>query len=156
MSRELETLKVEYEDLKINGNKITSFNKDEYFKKQARLKELPQIIEQLERDKIKAYGDKEEFKSALCKNIHENIGADIKEEYNYNKNILVDAFEEHLINLINIYKELEQLTNNYKNSVSEVLNTRGIYLTLEHDSDLNNIKESHNMGGDRLYLVYAK
>ena len=156
MSEELESLKKEYEELKLNSNVITSFNKDEYFKKQARLKELPEIINKLEADLIKAHSDKEEFKSGLCKNIYNEIGADIREEYNNNIDVLLTAFDEHLTELISVYKEMEQLTKEYNNTLYDVITTNGIYLSFGHDVKYNKIKASHNLTGNRLDLFYAE
>ena len=156
MSKELDNLKLEYEELVPVANKMTSFNKDEYFKNQARLKELPELIQQLERDKIKAYTDKEEFKSALCHSIYNNIGDAVKEEYTNNVDALLNIFDESLTELISIYKEMEKLTNSYNNTLYDVLHTKGIYLNLSHNIGLNQIKDSHNMQGDRLYLYYAE
>lgn len=156
MSGELEKLKEEYEYLKLNGNVITDFNKDEYFKKQARLKELPQIIVQLEKDKMKAINDKDSFKNAICLNIYKNIGNDVSEEYNSNLDVLLNIFDEHLTGLISVYREMEQLTSNYKYSVGEVLRTKGVYMSIDHIYKVNQIKNSHNMQGDRLFLTYAE
>ncbi|MCR8745231.1 hypothetical protein [Romboutsia lituseburensis] len=156
MSKELETLNAEYEELKLTANKITSFNRDEYFKNQARLKELPQLILQLERDKVKAHADKEGFKDSICRNIKDTIGTEIQEEYNNNLNVLLTAFDKTLIELISIYKDMEQLTSSYNTSMYEVLHTKGIYMSMSHISGVNEIKDSHNMGGGRLYLNYAE
>lgn len=156
MSEELESLKKEHEELKLNGNVITSFNKDEYFKKQARLKELPEIINKLEADLIKAHSDKKEFKSGLCRNINNEIGADIREEYNNNIDVLLTAFDEHLTELISIYKEVDQLTRDYKNTLYDVITTKGVYLNFAHDIKYNKIKASHNLTGNRLDLFYAE
>lgn len=156
MSGELEKLKAEHEELKLSSNVITSFNKDDYFKKQARLKEIPEQINQLESDLIKAHSDREEFKSGICKNIYNEIGADIRAEYNNNIDILLTAFDEHLTELISIYRDIEQLTKTYNNTLYDVRYTKGIYLNFDYSTKYNTIKDNHNVQGNRLYLHYAE
>ena len=62
VSDRLKSLKTEYEELKINSNVIgIDTDMHEYLNKQQRLKELPTIIADTEREKIKLIKNKEEY-----------------------------------------------------------------------------------------------
>lgn len=156
MAHELENLEAEYEALKINGNVITSFNMNEYLENQRRLKELPTLISDLRRDKLKAIDDKSKLKDSICRGIYTEVGDEYIDEFNSNMEILKDEFDTALTKLISVYRDIEELEKDYKYGLDNVINTKGIYLTINRHPFINEVMRNHNLNDKTLNLIYAK
>lgn len=156
MAEELENLEAEYEALKLNGNVMTEFNIDEYQHNQRRLKELPTLINDLYRDKLKAIEDKSKLKDSLCKGIYSEVGEEYREEFNSNMEILINQYDKALTQLIELNKQMETLEYDYKWGLDNVISTKGIYLTINKDIFINKTLEKHNLNKKSLDLYNAK
>lgn len=156
MAEELENLEAEYEALKLNGNVMTEFNIDEYQNNQRRLKELPTLINNLYRDKLKAIEDKSKLKDSLCKGIYSEVGEEYRAEFNSNMEILIKEYDRALTLLIELNKQMETLEYDYKWGLDNVISTKGIYLTLNKDIFINQILGKHNLNKKSLDLYNAK
>ena len=156
MSEQLENLEAEYDALKLNGNVMTEFNIDEYQHNQRRIKELPTLINDLYRDKLKAIEDKSKLKDSLCKGIYSEVGEEYRAEFNSNMEILINQYDKALTQLIELNKQMETLEYDYKWSLDNVINTKGIYLTINKDIFVNKILEKHNLNKKSLDLYNAK
>lgn len=156
MAKELESLEAEYEHLKLNGNVITSFNINEYQQNQRRLKELPLLISDLRRDKLKAIEDRQALKDSLCKGIYAEIGKDYIEEFNSNMEVLKYEYDKALTKLIEVDKQMEEMEREYNYGLKNVIKTKGIYLTINRYPFINQIMEDHNLNNKTLNLYYAK
>lgn len=156
MAEELENLEAEYEALKLNGNVRTDFNMDEYLENQRRIKELPTLISDLQRDRIKAIEDKKILKDELCRGIYKEVGEDYRTEFNSNMEILINKYDEALTQLIELNNQMKNLEYDYKWGLDNVISTKGIYLTLNKDIFINKILEKHNLNKKSLDLYNAK
>lgn len=156
MAEELENLEAEYEALKLNGNVRTSFNMEEYLENQRRIKELPTLISDLQRDRIKAIEDRKILKDELCRGIYKEVGEEYRAEFNSNMEILKDEFDKALTQLIELNKQMETLEYDYKWGLDNVISTKGIYLTINKDIFVNKILEKHNLNKKSLDLYNAK
>lgn len=156
MANELDNLEAEYEALKLNGNVRTDFNMDEYLVNQRRIKELPTLISDLQRDRIKAIEDRKILKDELCRGIYKEVGEDYRAEFNSNMEILINEYDKALTQLIELNKQMETLEYDYKWGLDNVISTKGIYLTLNKDIFINQILEKHNLNKKSLDLYNAK
>lgn len=156
MANELKSLEAEYEALKLNGNVRTLFNMDEYLANQRRLKELPTIISDLRRDKLKAIDDKQILKDSLCNGIYAEIGEEYRDEFNSNMEILKVEYDKALTKLIEVNKQMETLEKDYKYGLDNVIHTKGIYLTINRHPFVNEVMTTHNLNKNTFNLVYAK
>lgn len=156
MAEELENLEAEYEALKLNGNVMTEFNIDEYQYNQRRLKELPTLISDLYRDKLKAIEDKSKLKDSLCKGIYSEVGAEYRAEFNSNMETLINEYDKALTKLIEVNKQMEALEYDYNNGLDNVIATKGIYMTINRHPFINEVMDKHNLNNKSLYLNYAK
>ena len=156
MANELENLEAEYEALKLNGNVRTQFNMEEYLENQRRIKELPTLINDLYRDKLKAIEDKSKLKDSLCKGIYSEVGEEYRAEFNSNMEILIKEYDRALTLLIELNKQMETLEYDYKWGLDNVIHTKGIYLTINKDIFVNKILEKHNLNKKSLDLYNAK
>ena len=154
VNENLAALKTEYEELKVNSN-VIDVNTDmkDYLNKQQRIKELPVIIADTEREKIKLINNKEEYKNKLCKGIAAEIGQEFAAEFNDNMKILSSQYEKHLTKMIEIYKEMEELERDYNAALFETIHTKGIYITINKSPFINQVHAEHNV---KLNLVNAK
>lgn len=156
MANELEGLEAEYDALKLNGNVRTEFNIDEYQHNQRRIKELPSLISDLRRDKLKAIDDKSKLKDELCRGIYAEIGDEYRDEFNCNMEILKDEYDKALTKLISVYRDIEELEKDYKYGLDNVINTKGIYLNINRHPFINEVMRNHNLNDKTLNLIYAK
>lgn len=154
VSDRLKSLKTEYEELKINSNVIgIDTDMHEYLNKQQRLKELPTIIADTEREKIKLIKNKEEYKDKLCKGIAAEIGEEYAAEFNENIKILSSEYNKHLTKLIELHNKMEEMEADYNAALFETINTKGVYITINKAAPINNIHLEHNV---KLNLFGAK
>lgn len=154
VSDRLKSLKTEYEELKINSNVIgIDTDMNEYLNKQQRLKELPTIIADTEREKIKLIKNKEEYKDKLCKGIAAEIGEEYAAEFNENIKILSSEYNKHLTKLIELHNKMEEMEADYNAALFETINTKGVYITINKAAPINNIHLEHNV---KLNLFGAK
>lgn len=154
VSDRLKSLKTEYEELKINSNVIgIDTDMHEYLNKQQRLKELPTIIADIEREKIKLIKNKEEYKDKLCKGIAAEIGEEYAAEFNENIKILSSEYNKHLTKLIELHNKMEEMEADYNAALFETINTKGVYITINKAAPINNIHLEHNV---KLNLFGAK
>ena len=154
VSDRLKSLKTEYEELKINSNVIgIDTDMHEYLNKQQRLKELPTIIADTEREKIKLIKNKEEYKDKLCKGIAAEIGEEYAAEFNENIKILSSEYNKHLTKLIELHNKMEEMEADYNAALFETINTKGVYITINKAAPINNIHLEHNI---KLNLFGAK
>lgn len=154
VSDRLKALKTEYEELKINSNVIgIDTDMHEYLNKQQRLKELPTIIADTEREKIKLIKNKEEYKDKLCKGIAAEIGEEYAAEFNENIKILSSEYNKHLTKLIELHNKMEEMEADYNAALFETINTKGVYITINKAAPINNIHLEHNV---KLNLFGAK
>ena len=146
VNENLAALKTEYEELKVNSN-VIDINTDmkDYLNKQQRIKELPVIIADTEREKIKLIKNKEEYKNKLCKGIAAEIGQEFAAEFNENIKILSNKYNKHLTKMIELHKEMEQLERDYNAALFETINTTGVYITLNKSAAINGIHSNHNI-----------
>lgn len=156
MTDELEKLEAEHEQLKLNGNVRTEFNIDEYFQSQKRLKELPTLISDLNRDRLKAIEDKSKLKESICRGIYAEIGDGFREEFNSNMEILKSDFDKSLTATIKYYNEMKDLDNIYNSALCNTIRTKGIYMTLEYEKYFIEILRKHNLNQNTLNFIYAK
>lgn len=156
MAEELENLEAEYEALKLNGNVMTKFNIDDYQHNQRRLKELPILINDLYRDKLKAIEDKSKLKDNLCKGIYSEVGDEYRAEFNSNMEILIKEYDRVLTKLIELHNQMKTLEYDYKWGLDNVISTKGIYLTINRYPFINKILEKHNLNNNSLDLYNAK
>ena len=156
MANELKSLEAEYEALKLNGNVRTLFNMDEYLENQRRLKELPTLIYDLKRDKLKAIDDKSKLKDELCRGIYAEVGDEYIDEFNSNMETLKAEYDRVLTKLISVYRDIEKLEKDYKYGLDNVINTKGIYLTINRHPFINEVMRNHNLNKNTFNLVYAK
>lgn len=156
MTVELERLEAEYDALKLKGNVRTDFNMEEYLANQRRLKELPTLISDLQRDRLKAIDDKSKLKDSLCKGIYADVGEEIREEFKSNMDILQSGLDEALTEVIKIYKQMRELDNSYNDAISNVIATSGIYLTMAHEPYFNKVLSEHGLNQKSFNLYYAK
>lgn len=154
VDEKLKALKTEYEELKINSNVIgIDTDMHEYLNKQQRLKELPTIIADTEREKIKLIKNKEEYKDKLCKGIAAEIGEEYAAEFNENIKILSSEYNKHLTKLIELHNKMEEMEADYNAALFETINTKGVYITINKAAPINNIHLEHNV---KLNLFGAK
>ena len=154
VSDRLKSLKTEYEELKINSNVIgIDTDMHEYLNKQQRLKELPTIIADTEREKIKLIKNKEEYKDKLCKGIAAEIGEEYAAEFNENIKILSSEYNKHLTKLIELHNKMEEMEADYNAALFETINTKGVYITINKAAAINGIHLEHNV---KLNLFGAK
>lgn len=154
VSDRLKSLKTEYEELKINSNVIgIDTDMNEYLNNQQRLKELPIIIADTEREKIKLIKNKEEYKDKLCKGIAAEIGEEYAAEFNENIKILSSEYNKHLTKLIELHNKMEEMEADYNAALFETINTKGVYITINKAAPINNIHLEHNV---KLNLFGAK
>lgn len=154
VDEKLKALKTEYEELKINSNVIgIDTDMNEYLNKQQRLKELPTIIADTEREKIKLIKNKEEYKDKLCKGIAAEIGEEYAAEFNENIKILSSEYNKHLTKLIELHNKMEEMEADYNAALFETINTKGVYITINKAAPINNIHLEHNV---KLNLFGAK
>lgn len=154
VSDRLKSLKTEYEELKINSNVIgIDTDMHEYLNKQQRLKELPTIIADTEREKIKLIKNKEEYRNKLCKGIAAEIGEEYAAEFNENIKILSSEYNKHLTKLIELHNKMEEMEADYNAALFETINTKGVYITINKAAPINNIHLEHNV---KLNLFGAK
>lgn len=156
MSNELRNLENEYEALKLNGNVRTDFNIDEYLENQRRIKELPTLISDLQRDKLNAIEDKSKLKDQLCRGIYKEVGEEYKAEFNSNMEILINDYDKALTKLIELNNKIETLEDDYKWGIENVISTKGIYLTISKDVFISDILEKHNLNRNLVNLYNAK
>lgn len=156
MTNELEKLESEHADLIKNGNVRTDFNIIEYQENQKRLKELPQLISDLRRDKIKAIEDKSKLKDSLCKGIYTEIGDDYREEFNSNMENLKAEYDKALTKLIEVNKQMNVLEQDYQYGLENVIRTQGIYLTLDKAPYIYDVMRNHNLSEKVFFLNHAK
>lgn len=146
VSDRLKSLKTEYEELKINSNVIgIDTDMNEYLNKQQRLKELPTIIADTEREKIKLIKNKEEYKDKLCKGIAAEIGEEYAAEFNENIKILSSEYNKHLTKLIELHNKMEEMEADYNAALFETINTNGVYITINKSAAINGIHSNHNI-----------
>ena len=154
VDEKLKALKTEYEELKINSNVIgIDTDMHEYLNKQQRLKELPTIIADTEREKIKLIKNKEEYRNKLCKGIAAEIGEEYAAEFNENIKILSSEYNKHLTKLIELHNKMEEMEADYNAALFETINTKGVYITINKAAPINNIHLEHNV---KLNLFGAK
>ena len=154
VDEKLKALKTEYEELKINSNVIgIDTDMHEYLNKQQRLKELPTIIADTEREKIKLIKNKEEYKDKLCKGIAAEIGEEYAAEFNENIKILSSEYNKHLTKLIELHNKMEEMEADYNAALFETINTKGVYITINKAAAINGIHLEHNV---KLNLFGAK
>lgn len=142
----LSVLKNEYEELKINSNVIgidTDMNM--YLQNQQRVKELPALIEDTERERLKLIENKKEFRNKLCKGIAAEIDVDYVAEFDDNMKILSNEYNKHLIKIIEIYNQMEQLERDYNAALFETIHTKGVYMTLDKSRFINSVHSEHNI-----------
>lgn len=154
VNENLEALKTEYEELKVNSN-VIDINTDmkDYLNKQQRIKELPVIIADTERERLKLIKNKEEYKNKLCKGIYQEIGEEFAEEFNDNMKILSNEYNKHLTKIVEIHKSMERLERDYNAALFETIKTKGIYMTIDKSSYVNRINMEHNI---KLNLINAR
>lgn len=146
VDEKLKALKTEYEELKINSNVIgIDTDMHEYLNKQQRLKELPTIIADTEREKIKLIKNKEEYKDKLCKGIAAEIGEEYAAEFNENIKILSSEYNKHLTKLIELHNKMEEMEADYNAALFETINTNGVYITINKSAAINGIHSDHNL-----------
>ena len=154
VNENLAALKTEYEELKVNSN-VIDINTDmkDYLNKQQRIKELPVIIADTERERLKLINNKEEYKNKLCKGIAAEIGQEFTTEFNNNMKILSSQYEKHLTKMIEIYNEMEELERDYEAALFETIHTKGIYISVNKHPYINKVHGQHNV---KLNLTNAK
>ena len=142
----LTALKKEYEELKVNSN-VIDVNTDmkDYLNKQQRIKELPGIIADTERERIKLIKNREEYRNKLCKGIASEIGQEFAAEFNENMKILSNKYNRHLTKMIELHKEMEQLERDYNAALFETIHTKGVYITLNKSAAINDVHSKHNV-----------
>lgn len=130
MTTELEGLKAEYEDLKVTANVKDVFNLDNYLAKQNRLRELPHLIDNLHRDRLKAIADREQLQKDLCINVYKEIGAEYEKEYFENADILKSELDALAEKYNEVCSKIDDITDKYNDGLYNVRSTKGVYMTL--------------------------
>lgn len=156
MTDELKSLEAEYEALQLIGNVRTEFNIEKYLDNQRRLKELPILISDLNRDRLKAIEDKSKLKDSICRGIYAEVGDEYRAEFNSNVETMVAEYDKALTKLIEVNKQMEALESEYKYGLQNVIATKGIYLSLNVQPFINEVMSEHNLNNKSLHLYYAK
>lgn len=153
VDEKLKALKKEYEELKVNSNVIgIDTDMNIYLNNQQRLKELPLIIDDTERERLKLIENKKEFKDKLCKGIATEIGVDYAAEFDKNMKQLTTEYNKHLTKLIELHNQMEEMERDYNNALFEIIHTKGIHITMNKAPYINNVHAQHNI---RLNLTNA-
>lgn len=146
VDEKLAALKKEREELQINSNVISiDTDMNVYLENQQRLKELPTLIFDTENERLKAINNKKNYQDKLCKGIYQEIGGEYAAEYNENMQILSNEYKKYLTKMIELHKEMEQLERDYKFGLNTVINTKGVYLTIDKYPYINKIHSEHNI-----------
>lgn len=154
---QIKDLKEELEHLTLTANTITvGMDMNEYMKNQQRLKDLPNLIMEAERERLSLINNKDSFQAEVCKSIYKEIGEDYSAEFADNMETLVAEYDVALTKLIAVYRQMEQLERDYDDNLHTVLNTKGVYASLLKAPYINKINETHNLNNKSLYLNYAK
>lgn len=157
IDRQIAELKDELEALTLSANKITlDTDMDVYMANQQRLKELPTLIEDTERERKKIVDNREHYKDDMCKSIYKEIGSDYVAEFNSNMEALMKEYDKALSTMIAIDKQMRELESEYNNGLYTVRNTKGIYMTMDRVPKLHRLHSEHNLNGKSIDLQYAK
>lgn len=132
MTTELAKLKAEYEELKVTANVRDVFDLDGYIAKQNRLRELPHLIDNLQRDRLKAINDKEQLQNDLCINVYKEFGADYQKEYFDNREILEKELDELAKKYNEIGNQIADMTTKYNDGLHTVIGTKGVYMGVSY------------------------
>lgn len=153
VDEKLAALKKELEELKINSNVIgIDTDMNIYLNNQQRLKELPIIIDDTERERLKLIKNKEEYKYKLCKGIAAEIGVDYAAEFDDNMKILSTEYNKHLTKIIELHNQMEEMERDYNAALFETIHTKGVYITINKSPYINKIHAKHNV---KLNLINA-
>lgn len=132
MTTELSKLKAEYEDLKVTANVRDVFDLDGYIAKQNRLRELPHLIDNLHRDRLKAIEGKEQLQKDLCISVYNEIGAEYQKEYFDNTDILKSELDALADKYNEICSMIDDITDKYNGGLHTVKGTKGVYMAFNN------------------------
>lgn len=152
----IKELKAELQHLTLTANQITlDTDMDEYMVNQQRLKELPKLIEDAERERLKVINNRENYKEDVCKGIYNDLGSDYVAEFDSNMEALCKEYDKALTTLISLDKQMRELESQYKDGLYTVMGTKGVYMTIDRASKLYHLHSKHNLNNKSLDLLYA-
>lgn len=157
VDKQIADLKAELENLTLNANVITlDTDMDEYMANQQRLKELPNLIVDVERERTKLVDNRQSYKEDICKGIYREIGSEYVAEFNDNMEALMKEYDKALSTMIAIDKQMRALETEYKNGLYTVMSTKGVYMTIDRASMMYRLHSEHNLNNKSIDLQYAK
>ena len=148
----------ELEHLKETGNIIESGKITEYLEKQKRLKVLPNQIQEIQQDKIKAIEHKKEVEDMEHIKLYEELRTELSEEFNSNMCILQKELFKGMEHIQKIIQEMEQQEEKYNSGLFNTINTPKVYLSFNNALYVNQVQNYFNMpkGALRLNNQYTK
>lgn len=150
-------LKAELEHLAVTANSITlDTDMDEYMANQQRLKELPNLIVDAERERVKLINNRQSYKDDICKGIYREIGSEYVAEFNSNLDALMKEYDKALSTMIALDKQMRELEVDYKMGLATVRSTNGVYMTIDKSPKLYKLHSEHNLNAKSIDLQYAK
>ncbi|SJP68436.1 Uncharacterised protein [Clostridioides difficile] len=157
VDKQIADLKAELEHLTVTANKITlDTDMDEYMANQQRLKELPNLIVDAERERLKLINNKQSYKEDICKGIYREVGSEYVAEFSSNMEALMKEYDKALSTMIAIDKQMRELEADYKNGLYSVMHTKGVYMTIDRASKMYGLHSDHNLNDKSIDLQYAK
>ena len=157
VDKHIAELKAELEHLTLNANKITlDTDMDVYMANQQRLKDLPNLILDAERERLKLIENKKSYKDDICKGIYREIGSDYVEEFNSNLDALIKEYDKALSTMIAIDKQMRELETEYNNGLYTVIHTKGVYMGISRTPKMFKLHSEHNLNDKSIDLQYAE
>ena len=157
VDKQIADLKAELEHLTVAANKITlDTDMDEYMANQQRLKELPNLIVDVERERVKLVNNRQSYKDDICKGIYREIGSKYIAEFDANMEALMKEYDKALSTMIAVDKQMRELETKYKNGLYNVMSTKGVYMSVDRASKMYRLHSEHNLNAKSIDLQYAK
>lgn len=146
VEKEYNELVSELETLKNTPNVITpDGGVDAYFKRQERLKVLPELIADANNRRVEALAQKDPFMDSLYLSVYNELGDDFKAEYNNNVDELLTEFNDAVSKMISVYHKMLTLDREYNELTNDMQYVRGIYMTLDSNLKVNPCLAEHNI-----------